>query len=113
MMHNEGHVPNVDEMGVVGVKKKQYIFHKKKQGLCDFKGATSRIEKVLFEEFVQNVSALTCCGMNCCQRFPHKKMFLRQEFWNLSFEDRRVYGLNLAYGYPNWESIATMQLSMK
>jgi len=37
MMHNEGHVPNVDEMGVVGVKKKQYTFHKRKQGSCDLK----------------------------------------------------------------------------
>jgi hypothetical protein len=85
--HNEGQVPDVDEMGVVGVKKKQYTFHKRKQGSCDFKGVAFRIEKVLSEEFVRNVSVLTCCGMNCCQHFLRKKIFLRQEFWNLSFED--------------------------
>jgi hypothetical protein len=40
MTHNEGHAPNVDEMGVVGVKKKLYTFHKRKQSSCDFKGDT-------------------------------------------------------------------------
>lgn len=50
--HNEGHVPSVDEMGTISVKKKQYTFHKSKRGSCDSKGTTSRIEKVLFKEFV-------------------------------------------------------------
>jgi hypothetical protein len=63
--YSEGVVPNVDEVGVIGVRKNQYTFHKKKRGSCDFKGATSRINKVLLEEFVQNVSTLTCYGMNC------------------------------------------------
>jgi hypothetical protein len=53
-------------VGVIGVRENQYIFHKKNWGLCDFEGATSKINKVLLEEFVQNVSALMCCGMNCC-----------------------------------------------
>jgi hypothetical protein len=54
---NEGHVSNIDEVGVVGVKKKQSMFHKKKQNSCDFEGATSRIEK----GFVQGV----------CVKFEH------------------------------------------
>jgi hypothetical protein len=28
--YNEGIVPDVDEVGVVSARKKQYIFHKKK-----------------------------------------------------------------------------------
>jgi hypothetical protein len=51
------------------------------------KGATSRIENVLSKEFVRNVNALTCWGMNFCQHLLCKKMFLKQEFWSLSFED--------------------------
>jgi hypothetical protein len=30
VMHNEGHVLDANEMGIVGVKKKQYIFDKRK-----------------------------------------------------------------------------------
>jgi hypothetical protein len=30
MMHNEGHVLDVDEVGIVGVKKNKYTFQKKK-----------------------------------------------------------------------------------
>jgi hypothetical protein len=30
VMHNEGHVPNADEVGAVGVKKNKYTFQKRK-----------------------------------------------------------------------------------
>ncbi len=66
MKYNEGIVPNVDEVGVVSVRKKQYIFHKRKQGSCDSKGATSKMDKVLSKGFVKNVNFLTCYGINCC-----------------------------------------------
>jgi hypothetical protein len=33
-------------VGLVGVKKKKYSFHKKKQNIVDYKGSISRIEKV-------------------------------------------------------------------
>jgi len=43
-----------------------------------------------------NVGATKCCTMNCCQYFPREKnLLLRYEFWNLSFEDCRAYGLNI------------------
>jgi hypothetical protein len=93
--YSEGVVPDVDEVGVIGVRKNQYTFHKKKRGLCDSKGVTSKINKVLLEESMQNVSTLTCYGMNCCQHFLRKKtLFLRQEYWSLSCEGQKAYGLD-------------------
>jgi hypothetical protein len=45
---------------------------------------------------MHNVGAIKCCTMNCCQHFPHEKSFwLRQEFWSLSFEDHKAYGLDI------------------
>jgi hypothetical protein len=44
---------------------------------------------------MRNVSALMCCGMNYCQHFPCEKTLLRQEYWSLSFEDRKAYKLNI------------------
>jgi hypothetical protein len=63
-------------VGVVGVKKKKYYVHKRKQNMADFEGSISRIEKVLSEELVHNVGATKCCTMNCCQHFPHGKTLL-------------------------------------
>jgi hypothetical protein len=53
---------------------------------------------MLLEELVHNVGAIKCCTMNCCQHFPCEKTLLKQEFWSLSIEDRRAYGLNI----PRW-----------
>jgi hypothetical protein len=94
--YSEGLVVN-DEVGIIGVKKKQHIFHKRKRGSCDTRGATSKMNKVLLEVSMRNVSMLTCCRMNCCQHFPWEKMlmFLRQEDWNLLFKDPKAYGLNI------------------
>jgi hypothetical protein len=51
---------------------------------------------MLLEEFVCNASVTKCCTMNCCQHFPcEKTLLLKQEFWNLSFEDRKTYGLDI------------------
>jgi hypothetical protein len=33
--------------------------------------------------------------MNCCQHFPCEKTLLKQEFWSLSFENRKAYGLDI------------------
>jgi hypothetical protein len=49
---------------------------------------------MLLKVLVRNVGAAKCCTMNCCQHFPHEKM-LKQEFWSLSFEDRKTYGLDI------------------
>ncbi len=43
---NETHILDVDDVGVVGVKKKN-SFHKRKQSVANFEGSISRIEKVL------------------------------------------------------------------
>jgi len=54
---------------------------------------------VLLEESMCNVGVIKCYVMNCCQHFPHEKNFwLRQKFWNLSFEDHKTYGLDIQEG---------------
>jgi hypothetical protein len=75
-------------VGAIGVKKKKYSFHKRKQSVIDSKGSIPRIEKLLLKKFVRNVGVAKCCAMNCCQHFLHM-------FWSLSFEDRRAYGLDI------------------
>ncbi len=91
---SETHIPHVDDVGIV-VKKKN-SFHKKKWNVVGFEGSISRIEKVLSEELVCNVGVEKCCMMNCCQYFPcEKTLLLRQEFWSLSFEDYKTYGLDI------------------
>jgi hypothetical protein len=45
---------------------------------------------------MHNVGAAKCCAMNCCQHFPcEKTLFLRQDFWSLSFQDHIAYGLDI------------------
>jgi hypothetical protein len=75
-------------VGVVGVKKKKYSFHKNKQNVVNYEGFISRIEKMLSEESMCNVGVARCYVMNCCQHFLHEKtLLLKQKFWSLSFED--------------------------
>jgi hypothetical protein len=33
---NETHIPNVDDVGTIGVKKKKYSFHKRKRNFANF-----------------------------------------------------------------------------
>jgi len=80
-------------VGFVGLKKKKYSFHKRKQNIVNCKGSISRIEKMLLKESMCNVGVAKFCTMNCCQHFLHEKMLLRQEFWSLSFEHYKTYGL--------------------
>jgi len=92
---NETHILDDDDVKTIGVKKKN-SFHKRKRNDVDSEGFVSRIEKMLLVEFVHSVSALVCCIMNCCRHFPHEKTLLfRQEFWSLSFEDYKTYGLDI------------------
>jgi len=44
---NETYIPDVDDMGAIGVKKKKYSFHKNKWNIVDFECSISRIDKVL------------------------------------------------------------------
>jgi hypothetical protein len=74
MAFNETHVPNVDDVGTIGAKKKK-SFHKKKWNITNYEGYVSRIEKMLLEEFVHNVGVAMCCTMNCCQHFLHEKTY--------------------------------------
>jgi hypothetical protein len=46
-------------------------------------------------ESVCNVGVTKCYTMNCCQHFLHENTLLKQEFWNLSFEDHKTYGLDI------------------
>jgi hypothetical protein len=42
------------------------------------------------------VNFTLCCTWNCCQHFPCEKTKLfRQEFWGLSFEECKVYGMDI------------------
>jgi hypothetical protein len=70
---NETHIPDVDDVGVIGVNKDKYYFHKSKQNVVDFEGSIFRIEKMLSKEFVCNVGVANCCAMNCCQHFLHER----------------------------------------
>ncbi len=89
---NETHIPNVDDVAAVGVKKKKYSFHRRKWNVVDFKGSISRIEKMLLEESVRDEGVAKCCTINCCKKFPHEKtLLLRHEFWSLSFEDHWAF----------------------
>ncbi len=89
-------MPDVDDVGTIGVENKKYSFHKRKNNVINFEGSISRIEKVLLEESVCNVGAAKCCTMNCCQHFPHEKtLLLKQEFWSLSFEDHKASSLDI------------------
>ncbi len=67
-----GHIPNVDDVGTIGVKKKKYSFHKK-ESVANFEGLIFTTEKVLPKESVHNVFVTTCYAMNCYQHFPHEK----------------------------------------
>ncbi len=64
IVFNETHIPNDEDVGVIGVKKKN-PFHKKER-CVDFKGSISRIEKLLLMEFVHSVNVSICCVMSCC-----------------------------------------------
>jgi hypothetical protein len=88
-------MPDVDDVGTIDVKNKKYSFDKRKQSVTNFEGSISRSEKMLLEESVCNVGAAKCYAMNCYQHFPRENTLLKQEFWSLSFEDHRAYGLDI------------------
>jgi hypothetical protein len=68
---------------------------------------------MLSEEFVRNVGVAKCCAMNCCQHFPHEKtLLLKQNFWSLSFEDHRAYGLDIPRRLLQMESEVDKKLSL-
>jgi hypothetical protein len=50
---------------------------------------------LLSQESIWNVSSTLCCTQNCYQHFPREKMTLIKEFWSLSFEKRKVYGMDI------------------
>ncbi len=83
-------------MGVIGVNKKKYSFHKTNQNVADVEGSISKIKKVLSKESMSNVGGAKCCAMNYFQHFLHEKtLLLKQKFWSLLFEDRKTYGLDI------------------
>jgi len=94
--YNESNIPTIDEEGEIGVRKKQYTFQKRKQSVRNFDRSMSRIEKLLSKESIWNVNFALCCTRNCCQHFPHEKtMLLKEKFWGLSFEEHKVYGMDI------------------
>ncbi len=94
--YDETKIPIVDEEGKIVVRKKQYIFQKKKQGVGHSNQLMSRINKLLSQEFFWNVSSTLCYAQNCCQHFPSKKTKLLKEiFWGLSFEKCKTYGMDI------------------
>ncbi len=52
--------------------------------------------KLLSQESVRNVNYALCCAWNYCQHFPcEKTKLLREEFWGLSSEERKTYGMDI------------------
>ncbi len=76
---DKSHILDIDEKEAIGVKKKQYTFHKKKQKACYFEGSISKIENV--KELVRNVNATSYYLMNVVNIFFMK----RPCYWNKSF----------------------------
>jgi hypothetical protein len=55
-----------------------------------------RIEKLLSQESIWNLSFALRCTQNSCQHFPHEKMILlKEEFWGLFFEEHKTYGMDI------------------
>ncbi len=45
--NDENNIPTVDEEGVIGVRKKQYTFQKRKRSVGDYNQLVSKINKML------------------------------------------------------------------
>jgi hypothetical protein len=56
---NETHIPNLDDVEAVGVRKEKNSFHKRKQNVVDFEVPFLKLKR--------------CCQRNCCQHFLHEK----------------------------------------
>jgi hypothetical protein len=92
----DNHIYDVDAREKLVFKKKQYTFHKKKWKALYFDVSMSRMDKLLSEESICNVGSVVCCSFDCCQYFPHEKTSLVvKEFWKMSYEDQKVYGLDI------------------
>ncbi len=97
--YNENNIPTINEEGEIVIRKKQYTFQKKKRNVGHFDCSMSRIEKLLSQESIRNMNFTLCCTQNCCQHFLHEKMtLLREKFWGLSFEECKVYGMDIQEG---------------
>lgn len=75
-LDEDNHISNVDIKGAIGVKKKQYTFHKKKKKTLDVDIPMSRIDNLLYEESIQIVQAIVYCSLNCFQYFLCKKNYI-------------------------------------
>jgi hypothetical protein len=88
---NYAHIINIGYVGWVNVMR------------CSLRGYPS----IIFDP--------KCCAMNFCQHFSHKNtLLLRQEFWGLSFEDHKTYGLDIprrlhTKGNGRWQKFITIQ----
>jgi len=97
--YDDSHIFDVDVEWKIGVKKKQYTFHKRKRKVLDSDVSMSRMDKLLFEESICNVGTIVHCSLNCCQYFPHEKIaFVKEEFWKMFYEDQKAYGFDI----PQW-----------
>jgi hypothetical protein len=94
--YNENHILAVDEEGEITIKKNIYMFKRGNKGYVIYEALVSRIEKLLSNESIQNVSVVLYCPRNYYQYFPGEKaLMLKEDFWGPSFEDYRAYGLNI------------------
>jgi hypothetical protein len=65
--YDDSHIFDVDVEQKIGVKKKQYTFHKRKRKALVSNVSMSRMDKLLFEESICNVGTIGYCILNCCQ----------------------------------------------
>ncbi len=65
--------------------------------MSNLKVSISRMDRLLYEESTWNIGVV-CCFLNYSPHFPHEKIaWVKEEFWNMSFEDKKVYGLNIPH----------------
>jgi hypothetical protein len=61
-----------------------------------FNQSMPRIDKLLSQKYVWNVISSLCYTQKCCQHFlGEKTTLLREEFWVLSFEEHKMYGMDI------------------
>ncbi len=84
IQYNDNHILVVDEEGEIGVRKKK-MFRRKKR-VCHFEAFVSRIEKLLSNESIQNVSVTLYGPRNYYQYFFREKtLMLREDFLGTIF----------------------------
>jgi hypothetical protein len=77
------------------VKEEVIYFSKEETNCWTFKLLSVKGLKVVVPGIVQKVGSALCCTWNYCQHFICEKTLLKEEFWGLSFEECKTYGMDI------------------